>query len=204
VLDGMGATETIFMVLSNRPGQSRPGASGLPVPGTEACLLDANGREVGEGVEGILHVRTPSASPFYWNRLAESRRAYVGEWFCTGDVYVRDADGFYHHRGRADELFKVAGMWVAPADVEAALLAHPGVAEAGVVGAADAAGLIKPHAFVVPKRPEGAESLPAALARLCEERLPSHQRPRTIAVVAELPRTATGKLQRFRLQERLP
>jgi benzoate-CoA ligase family protein len=204
VLDGMGTTETIFMVLANRPGQSRPGASGRPVPGTEARLLDAAGQEVGQGAEGILHVRTPSVSPFYWNRLPESRRAFVGEWFRTGDLYVRDADGFYYHRGRADELFKVAGMWVAPADVEAALLAHPDVAEAGVVGAPDTAGLVKPQAFVVPRRPDGAQGLETALARLCEEKLAPHQRPRKITVVAELPRTATGKLQRFLLRDRAP
>jgi benzoate-CoA ligase family protein len=202
ILEGMGATETIFMVLSNRPGESRAGSSGTPVPGTEARLLDGDGREVAEGAEGVLHVKTPSASPFYWNRAEQSRRAFVGEWFRTGDVYARDAEGFYHHRGREDDLFKVAGMWVGPGDVEAALLAHPDVAEAGVVGAEDESGLTKPFAFVVPKA--GADAAFAgALARLAEEKLAPHQRPRRIFVVPELPRTATGKLQRFLLRARV-
>src|SRR5439155_919245 len=112
ILDGLGATETIFMVLSNRPGRIRPGSAGTPVPGTEARLLDAAGREVADGVEGVLHVRTPSLSPSYWRRHAESRRAFVGDWFRTGDVCVRDADGSFHHLGREDDLFKVAGLWV--------------------------------------------------------------------------------------------
>ncbi len=201
VLDGLGATETIFMVLSNRPGASRPGSSGTPVPGTEARLLDGEGRPVPDGREGVLHVRTPSASPSYWARPEESQRAFPGRWFRTGDVYVRDADGFYHHRGRADDRFKVAGQWVSPADVEAALLAHPGVAEAGVVGAEDRAGLVKPFACVVARPGAAASDLAEALARLCEEKLAPHQRPRRILVVPELPRTATGKLQRYALRE---
>jgi benzoate-CoA ligase family protein len=202
ILDGIGATETIFMVLSNRPGMSRPGSSGTPVPGTEARLLDEDGHEVPDGVEGILHVRTPSASPFYWRRGAESRRAFAGEWFRTGDVYVRDRDGFYHHRGRADDLFKVAGMWVSPADVEGALLGHPGVADAGVVGAPAAGGLVKAFAFVV-ARAGGGAPLVDELRELAERKLAPHQRPREIVLVDELPRTATGKLQRFVLRERL-
>src|SRR2546430_2468444 len=104
ILDGMGATETIFMVLSNRRGRSRAGSWGLPVPGAEARLLDADGRDVPDGVEGVLHVRAASTSPFYWNRVDQSRQAFIGEWFRTGDVYVRDAEGFYHHRGRDERL----------------------------------------------------------------------------------------------------
>jgi len=201
ILDGMGATETIFMVLSNRRGRSRAGSSGLPVPGAEARLLDADGRDVPDGVEGVLHVRAASTSPFYWNRVDQSRQAFIGEWFRTGDVYVRDAEGFYHHRGRDDDRFKVAGMWVAPADVERALSAHPAVADAGVVGAADEHGLVKPFAFVVPKDAAAAAHLASDLGRIAEAELPAHQRPRRIFLLAELPRTATGKLQRFRLLE---
>src|SRR5947208_1921414 len=201
ILDGMGATETIFMVLSNRRGRSRAGSSGLPVPGAEARLLDADGRDVPDGVEGVLHVRAASTSPFYWNRVDQSRQAFIGEWFRTGDVYVRDAEGFYHHRGRDDDRFKVAGMWVAPADVERALSAHPAVADAGVVGAADEHGLVKPFAFVVPKDAAAAAHLASDLGRIAEAELPAHQRPRRIFLLAELPRTATGKLQRFRLRE---
>ena len=203
ILEGMGATETIFMVLSNRRGRSRPGSSGIPVPGTEARLLDADGRDVPDGAEGVLHVRASSTSPFYWNRVDQSRRAFVGEWFRTGDVYIRDADGFYHHRGREDDRFKVAGMWVAPADVERALSAHPAVADAGVVGAADEHGLIKPFAFVVPRDADAPADLARDLGRVAEAELPAHQRPRRIFLVTELPRTATGKLQRFRLREQI-
>jgi benzoate-CoA ligase family protein len=202
LVDGMGATETVFMVLSNRPGQSRPGSSGTPVPGTEVRLLDTDGGDVADGKEGVLHVRTPSASPGYWKRIDASRRAFLGPWFRTGDVYTRDAEGFYHHCGREDDLFKVAGMWVVPADVEAVLQAHPDILEAGVVGAEEAAGLLKCFAFVVP-RPgaERSEGLAAELAALVEQKLPPHQRPRRTLVVPELPRTATGKLQRFLLRQ---
>ena len=150
----------------------------------------------------VALVNRMGSSPFYWNRAEQSRRAFVGEWFRTGDVYARDAEGFYHHCGRQDDLFKVAGMWVAPGDVETALLAHPDVAEAGVVGAVDESGLTKPFAFVVPKT--GAEAaLAGALERLTEEKLAPHQRPRRIFIVPELPRTATGKLQRSLLRARV-
>src|SRR6266850_976383 len=201
ILDGLGASETIFMVLSNRPGKSRAGSAGVPVPGTEARLLDTEGRAVATGEPGVLYVRTPSASPGYWNRLDLSRRAFQGEWFRTGDVMTRDTDGFYHHAGRDDELFKVAGQWVAPSDVEAALLAHPDVADAGVVGVPAEAGLVKPVAFVVSRGAGEPEALTEALEAHLAATLPSHQRPRRIAVVAELPRTVTGKLQRYVLRE---
>jgi acyl-coenzyme A synthetase/AMP-(fatty) acid ligase len=165
-------------------------------------LLDASGNEVGDDEPGILHVRTPSASPGYWNRLDLSRRTFVGNWFRTGDVLTRDADGFYHHSCRADDLFKVAGMWVAPTDVEAALLAHRDVADAGVVGAAVDGSLVKAVAFVVPRSPGSGAGLAEALAAHLEGRLPPHQRPRRIHVVDQLPRTDTGKLQRYLLRQR--
>ena len=203
ILDGMGATETIFMVLSNRPGASRVGSSGCPVPGTDVRLVDATGGEVTGAGEGLLQVRTPSASPFYWNRRQQSQRTFFGPWLSTGDLYARDADGFYHHRGRADDRFKVAGQWVVPSDIEAVLRTHPGVVDAGVVGAEDANGLVKPFAFVVSREP-APDDLPAALADLAERTLPAYQRPRRIFVVSELPRTVTGKLQRFVLRAQIP
>ncbi len=201
MLDGLGATETIFMVLANRPERSRAGSAGQPVPGTEARLLDAEGRAVADGEPGVLHVRTPSCSTGYWNRLDLSRRAFAGEWFRTGDVLRRDADGFYHHDGRDDERFKVAGMWVAPGEVEAALLKHPGVADAGVVGAPAEGGLVKPVAFVVARGTGEPEALAEELDAHVAATLPTHQRPRRIRVVEELPRTVTGKLQRYVLRE---
>ena len=202
LLDGIGATETVFMVLSNRPGQSRAGTSGLPVPGTEARLLDPEGHPVADGEEGVLWVRTPSQAAQYYQRLDHSRRTFVGEWFRTGDVCRRDPDGYHVHCGREDDFFKVAGQWVAPAEVESVLLRHPGVLDGGVVGAPEAGGLIKPFAFVVPRDPAGSpEALEADVRGYLEAALAPHQRPRAIRVVRELPRTATGKLQRFRLRE---
>ena len=203
ILDGLGATETIFMVLANRPGQSRAGAAGTPVPGTTVRLLDGDGREVSDDTPGVLHVRTPSASPAYWNRVDRSRATFLGEWLRTGDVLTRDADGFFHHLGREDDFFKVAGMWVTPSEVEAVLLSHPAVAEAAVVGARDAGGLVKAFAFVVARNGTPGAELLGQLTALAAERLPSHQRPRQIAVVEALPRTATGKLQRFALKARV-
>jgi benzoate-CoA ligase family protein len=201
ILDGFGATETIFMVLSNRPGRSRAGSAGVPVPGSEVRLLDAEGHPVADGEPGVLDVRTPSVSPGYWNHLDASRQAFVGGWFRTGDVLTRDADGFYHHGGRDDERFKVAGQWVAPHDVEAVLLSHPGVVDAGVVGTAAEGGLVKPVAFVVSRGGAEPEALADALAAHAAATLASHQRPRRIRVVEELPRTVTGKLQRYVLRE---
>ena len=205
ILDGVGATETIFMFLSNRRGQSRGGSCGTPVSGSEVRLVNADGEALtGEG-RGVLHVRTPSASTRYWNRVDASRRAFAGGWFRTGDVYTRDGDGFYHHRGREDDMFKVAGMWVSPGDIEGVLLSHPAVVDAGVVGAPDASGLVKAFAFVVPKADGAATSeLAEELRRLAAAKLPTHAQPRAIVLVDALPRTATGKLQRFALRERLP
>jgi benzoate-CoA ligase family protein len=202
ILDGIGATETVFMVLSNRPGQSRAGSSGVPVPGSEARLLDADGRPVADGEEGVLWIRTPSQAAGYYKRLDHSRRTFVGDWFRTGDVYRREADGHHVHCGREDDFFKVAGQWVSPVEVESVLLRHPGVVDGGVVGAPEAGGLIKPFAFVVPRDPAApAETLRADVRRFLETALAPHQRPREIRIVSELPRTATGKLQRFRLRE---
>ena len=204
ILDGIGATETVFMFISNRAGKSRAGSTGTPVDGTEVKLLDAAGQPVADGAQGVLWAKTPSTAAGYWKRLDHSRRTFVGDWFRTGDVYTRDADGFYTHCGREDDFFKVAGQWVVPADVEAALMRHPAVLEAGVVGAEEASGLVKPFVFVVPRDP-GAETaaLAAELMRLAEQTLPSHQRPREIRIVHELPRTTTGKLQRFKLKEKI-
>lgn len=204
ILDGIGATETVFMFLSNRPDQRRAGSSGLPVPGTEARILDAEGREVPTGEQGVLWIKTPSAAAGYWNRLDLTRQTFVGEWYRTRDAYVRDADGFYYHRGREDDWFKVAAMWVNPVDVEQRCLDHPGVLEAGVVGAEDEGGLVKPFLFVVPRDPTAeAEPLVRELEAWLGQRLASHQRPQRIVVVPELPHTATGKLQRFKLGEQV-
>lgn len=201
ILDGIGATETIYMFLSNTPHLRKPGSSGTPVPGTEARILDSDDNPVPDGEEGVLWAKTPSMAFSYWNRVDLSRSTFVGEWYRTRDVYVRTPDGFYEHHGREDDFFKVAGQWVPPAAVEAAFLAHPAVSEVGVVGAEDDSGLVKPFAFVVPRDPAAdAQALAADLEAFTAERLRTYQRPRRIAVVPELPRTATGKLQRFKLK----
>ena len=202
ILDGIGATETIFMFVSNRAGSCRAGTTGTPVDGTEIKLLDAAGQPVAAGEQGVLWAKTPSTAAGYWKRLDHSRRTFVGDWFRTGDVYVRDADGFLTHCGREDDFFKVAGQWVVPGDVEAVLMKHPGVLEAGVVGAAETSGLIKPFVFIVPRDATvEATALEVELMQYAERFLPSHQRPREIRIVTELPRTDTGKLQRFKLKE---
>ena len=203
ILDAIGTTESMDMVLANRPGKVRPGSSGTPIPGTEVRLLDAAGREVADGEEGELHIKSPAIAAGYWNRVERTRQAFLGEWFRTGDVYARDAEGYYFHRGRADDFFKVAGQWVAPAEVEAVLNSHPVVADAGVIGVEADGGLIKPFAFVVAKNPGGdMGALVGELTALVGEKLSSHQRPRRIVVIDELPRTATGKLQRYILRQK--
>jgi benzoate-CoA ligase family protein len=202
ILDGLGSTETIFMVLANRPGKSRAGSAGQPVPGTEVRLLDDSGKVVTDGTPGVLHIRTPSVCAGYWNRLDLSRSAFGGEWFRTGDVLTRDGEGFFYHDGRDDERFKVAGQWVSPSDVETVLRAHADVIEAGVVGAVGESGLVKTVAFVVARAGADPQGLPGVLADHVATRLPSHQRPRRILVVEDLPRTVTGKLQRYVLRAR--
>lgn len=202
ILDGMGATETVFMVLSNRPGESRAGSTGVAVPGTEAELRDAAGHMVADGEQGVLWVRTPSAAMGYYKRLDQSRRTFVGAWLRTGDVYRRDGDGFYEHCGREDDGFKVAGQWVMPGELESVARRHPDVLDSGAVGAEDAGGLVKPFVFVVPRDSRAAPAdLEVGVRRLIEASLPRHQWPRGIIVVRDLPRTDTGKLQRFRLRD---
>jgi benzoate-CoA ligase family protein len=202
ILEGLGATETVFMVLSNRPGASRPGHAGLPVAGAEVRLLDGADRPVADGEPGVLWVRAASVAAGYWDRPDESRRAFVDGWFRTGDLFTRDREGFLVHGGREDDRFKVAGQWVVPGEVEAVALGHPAVLEAGLVGAAEGAGLVKPFLFLVPRRAApSAGALAAEVRALLDARLPAHQRPREIRIVPELPRTGTGKLQRYRLRE---
>lgn len=201
ILDGLGSTEMLHIFLSNRPGEVRYGTTGRPVPGYEVKIVDASGRELGAGEAGELWVKGDSAAEGYWNRRAQSRAVFAGEWTRTGDVYERDAEGFYHYRGRADDLFKVSGIWVSPFEVEGALLEHPAVLEAAVVGKPDEEGLLKPHAFIVLREGVVADAaLLAALKMHVKERAGPWKYPRVIHVVAALPKTATGKIQRYRLR----
>src|SRR5262245_18667533 len=203
VLDGIGSTEMFQTFLSNRPGDVRYGSTGKPVPGYQVKIVDEeDGQEVSEGEIGELIVRGPSAGEGYWNQRAKSRRTFAGEWTYTGDKYLRDPDGYYHYCGRTDDMFKVSGMWVSPFEVEAALASHEAVLDAAVVGKRDADGLIKPKAFIVLR--EGYSPNDGLLEMLrvhVKERAGLWKYPRWIDVWSDLPRTATGKLQRYKLRE---
>jgi benzoate-CoA ligase len=200
LVEVVGSTEALHDFIANRPGEARRGASGRLVPGFEARLVDDAGAAVALGTIGHLLIKGETTSPYYWNRLERTRATMQGEWLRTGDMFSRDADGFFHFAGRSDDMLKVAGLWVSPAEVEAQLIEHPAVLEAGVVGLADEQGLIRPHAFVVLK-PGWAPSddLATTLIQFVRKR-GGHRTPAAVAFVADLPKTATGKVQRFRLR----
>ena len=201
ILDGIGSTEMLHIFLSNRHGEVRYGTTGKPVPGYDVKLVDASGEPVADGDEGALWVRGPSACAGYWNQREKSLATFHGPWTRTGDRYSRDADGYYTYAGRDDDMLKVGGIWVSPFEVESALAAHDAVLEAAVVGHPDDEGLVKPRAFVVCKRAEaGTEALAAELKAFVKGRLAPYKYPRWIVFVTELPKTATGKIQRYKLR----
>ena len=199
ILDGIGSTEALHIFLSNRAGSVRPGTSGNVVRGYQLEVRDEDGRQVPAGAPGSLFVRGDSVATGYWCRTDASREVFQGEWLRTGDTYVRADDGYFTCLGRSSDLLKAGGIWVSPAEVEERLLQHPGVAEAAVVGVADRDELEKPVAFVVARR--GTDLDPEALVAWCREALAAFKRPRAVVVVDELPKTATGKVQRFRLRQ---
>ena len=202
VLDGLGSTEMLQTFLSNRPGDIRYGSSGKPVPGYDVRIVDEAGRELETDEIGELVVRGPSAGEGYWNQRAKSRRTFAGEWTHTGDKYRRDAEGYYYYCGRTDDMFKVSGMWVSPFDVEAALVSHEAVLEAAVIGKEDADGLIKPKAFIVLKNGfQVDDTLLETLKVHVKDKAGPWKFPRWIELRKDLPRTATGKIQRFKLRE---
>jgi benzoate-CoA ligase len=205
ILDGIGSTEMLHIFLSNRPTDVRYGTTGTPVPGYELKIVDEEEQPVRPGDVGDLFVRGPTAAAGYWNNRERSRATFLGPWTRTGDKYYQDQDGYYVYCGRSDDMMKVSGMFVSPAEVEAALVAHEDVLEAAVVGAADRDGLIKPKAFVVAKpRISAGQAFARALESHARARLPGFKCPRWFAFVDELPKTATGKIQRFKLREALP
>jgi 4-hydroxybenzoate-CoA ligase len=202
VLDGLGSTEMLNTFLSNRPTDIRYGSTGKPVPGYDARIVDENGRDLGTDEIGELIVRGPSAGEGYWNQREKSRHTFAGEWTHTGDKYRRDAEGYYYYCGRTDDMFKVSGMWVSPFDVEAALVSHEAVLEAAVIGKEDADGLIKPKAFIVLKNGFKADDLLLETLKVhVKDKAGPWKFPRWIELRSNLPRTATGKLQRFKLRE---
>jgi benzoate-CoA ligase len=201
ILDGIGSTETAHMFISNRPDAIRPGSSGLVVPGYDARLLDDAGRPVSAGDVGNLWIRGDSICDRYWNQPEKTAATIVDGWIRTGDKYTQDGDGFFWYAGRSDDMLKVGGLWVSPVEVENALVAHPAVLECAVVGREDADGLVKPLAHVVLRADRsGSEELAIELTQFVRERLAEYKRPRWVEFAAELPKTATGKLQRYKLR----
>jgi 4-hydroxybenzoate-CoA ligase len=202
VLDGIGSTEMFQTFLSNRPDDCRLGTTGKPVPGYEIKIVDEHGSAVADGDIGELIVRGPTAGEGYWNQRAKSRRTFAGEWTYTGDKFFRDGDGYYHYCGRTDDMFKVSGMWVSPFEVEAALTSHEAVLEAAVIGKEDSDGLIKPKAFIVLRNGYAeSEQLIERLRIHVKASAGPWKYPRWIDIRSDLPRTATGKIQRFKLRE---
>ncbi len=200
ILDGVGSTELLHIFLSNRSDDVVYGTSGVPVPGYEVRLVDELDREVAEGEIGELLVRGGSAASDYWNRRDKSRSTFQGHWTRTGDKYEKLPGGRFVYCGRTDDMFKVSGIWVAPFEVEQALITHPCVLEAAVVPARDSDELEKPKAFVVLKPGADAADLTAALKDHVKERVGKWKYPRWIEIIPELPKTATGKIQRFKLK----
>lgn len=204
ILDGIGSTEMLHIFVSNYPDDIRYGTSGKPVPGYEAVVLDEHGRPAPNGEAGELVVRGPSAADGYWNQREKTRRTFRGEWTHTGDTYIRDAGGYYRFCGRTDEMLKVSGVWVSPFEVEEALISHPAVLEAAVIGAQDRDGLTKPKAFVVLQeaaQQHDPDMVKEQLKTHVKERIGAWKYPRWVEFTDSLPKTATGKIQRFRLRE---
>jgi benzoate-CoA ligase len=201
ILDGIGSTEMLHIFLSNRPGDVRYGTTGTPVPGYRVRLVDDDGNPVPKGEIGELQVAGPTAAPYYWNNRERSRHTFMGQWTRSGDKYREDSDGYHIYCGRTDDMLKVGGIYVSPFEVEGALASHDAVLECAVVGAADEATLIKPKAFVVLK--PGRTPSPAladALKEHVKSRLAPYKYPRWIEFIDDMPKTATGKIQRFKLR----
>lgn len=203
ILDGIGSTEVAHMYISNRPGDVTPGTSGRPVPGYTLKVVDERGVELPPGIPGRLLLQGASIARCYWRN---PKPIVVDGWLDTGDTYRADPDGTYTYCGRSDDMLKVGGIWCSPVEIEAALVEHPEVLEAAVVGREDADGLVKPEAWVVPRQPDQTESdeIAAALVRHCKTRLAPYKYPRWVHLVPDLPKTATGKIQRFMLRQHPP
>ena len=204
ILDGIGSTEALHIYITNRAGRVRPGSSGEVVPGYTVRIVDEAGADVPAGEIGDLLVSGESLAVGYWNRHDRTKQAFRGDWYMSGDKYYRDPEGFYWYCGRSDDMLKAGGQWVSPAEVEATLIQHPAVLESGVVGKDDRDGLVKPYAFVVLKPGYApSDALVTELQAFVRDKIAAFKYPRWIEFVAELPKTDTGKIQRFRLRQRL-
>ncbi len=203
LLDAIGTTEILHIFLSNRPGRVRPGSSGLPVPGYEAIVVDDEGKPVPRGEVGNLRVKGDSTMAYYWNKHEKTKETLFGHWIQTGDKYYQDEDGYFWFCGRSDDMLKVGGIWVSPVEVENTLVGHAAVLEAAVVGKEDTDRLVKPKAYVVLKDTyTGSPELEAELKHFVRDKIAPYKYPRWIEFVSELPKTATGKIQRFKLRQR--
>ena len=202
ILDGLGSTEMLHIFLSNRSGAVRYGTTGQPVPGYELALRDELGQPVPVGEVGDLYIKGPSAAHLYWTSREKTIATFQGAWVKSGDKYVADSDGYYTYAGRSDDMLKVSGQYVSPIEVESALMGHPAVLECAVVGKTDAQGLTKTVAYVVLRQGHhpGAD-IEADLKAFVKTRLTPHKYPREIHFTPDLPKTATGKIQRFKLRE---
>jgi benzoate-CoA ligase family protein len=202
IIDGIGSTENYHIFLSNRPGDIRAGSSGKPFLGYELMIADEAGQPVEPGEIGNLLVKGETAASYYLHQYEKSQQTFRGEWLFTGDKYFVDADGYYWHAGRSDDMIKAGGIWVSPMEVESTLISHEAVMECAVVGKADQSDLFKPKAFVVLKSGfDPSDVLAQTLIQYCREKMAAYKRPRWVEFVDELPKTATGKIQRFRLRE---
>lgn len=204
ILDAIGSTEALHMFIANRPGAVRPGSSGQIIPGYEARIVDESDQPVRQGEIGNLIIKSDATCAFYWNQHDKTKDTIRGEWLRTGDKYYLDADGYYWYAGRSDDMLKCSGIWVSPVEIESVLVEHPAVLEAGVVGREDRDQLLKPAACVVLRDGiSGTHELARELEEFVVGRLPVFKRPRWVEFFPELPKTATGKLQRFKLRQAL-
>ena len=202
ILDGIGSTEMLHIYCSNTLDDLAPGTSGRPVPGYDLRLVDEHGLEVGPGNPGDLMVRGDSAAAYYWHQRAKTRFSMRGEWFHTGDRYIVDGDGHYVYQGRSDDMIKVGGLWVSPADVEGCLVRHPAVSEAAVIGVRiDDVSRIKAFVICASGAPADPDALADELREWCKGNLRRYEYPHVVAFVEDLPRTPTGKVQRYKLRE---
>ena len=202
ILDGIGSTEMLHIFLTNQEHAHRPGTTGRPLDGYELKITDDDGAPVGDGEMGELQVRGPTTASMYWNQRRKSQTTFVGEWTRTGDKYTIDDDGYYVYCGRSDDMLKVGGIYVSPTEVESALISHPAVLEAAVVGQVDEHGLTKPKAFVtLQSGHDNDNDMTRTLQEFVKSSLAPYKYPRWIEFVDELPKTATGKIQRFKLRQ---
>jgi benzoate-CoA ligase len=203
ILDAIGSTEALHMFIANRPGAARPGSSGQIIEGYEAKIVDEENNPVPDGEIGNLLIRSDAVCSHYWNRHEQTKNTIEGHWIRTGDKYYRDGEGYFWYAGRSDDMLKCSGAWVSPVEIESVLIEHAAVQEAAVIGRQDQDSLLKPMACIVLKNGKpGDPELARELQEFVLSKLPVFKRPRWVEFLHELPKTATGKLQRYKLRER--